>query len=70
MLRASESTNSHLSYRSYSAFFGTELEIVLKAYKAETLLLVGGFTDIWSVLLALFGCTNSLITTQRTLHCG
>ncbi|TAJ48091.1 MAG: cysteine hydrolase [Herbiconiux sp.] len=32
--------------RRYSAFFGTELEIVLKAYKAETLFLVGGLTDI------------------------
>jgi biuret amidohydrolase len=32
--------------RRYSAFFGTELEIVLKAYRAETLLLVGGLTDV------------------------
>jgi nicotinamidase-related amidase len=32
--------------RRYSAFFGTELEIVLKAYKADTLLLVGGLTDV------------------------
>ena len=32
--------------RRYSAFFGTELEIVLKAYKAETVMLVGGLTDI------------------------
>ncbi|KAA9106025.1 cysteine hydrolase family protein [Microbacterium rhizomatis] len=32
--------------RRYSAFFGTELEIVLKAFKAETLLLVGGLTDV------------------------
>jgi nicotinamidase-related amidase len=32
--------------RRYSAFFGTELEIVLKAYRAETVLLVGGLTDI------------------------
>jgi nicotinamidase-related amidase len=32
--------------RRYSAFFGTELEIVLKAYKAETLMLVGGLTDV------------------------
>jgi nicotinamidase-related amidase len=35
-----------ITKRRYSAFFGTELEIVLKAYKAETLLLVGGLTDI------------------------
>jgi biuret amidohydrolase len=32
--------------RRYSAFFGTELEIVLKAHKADTLLLVGGLTDV------------------------
>jgi nicotinamidase-related amidase len=32
--------------RRYSAFFGTELEIVLKAYKAETLFLIGGLTDV------------------------
>lgn len=32
--------------RRYSAFFGTELEIVLKAYKADTVMLVGGLTDV------------------------
>ncbi|MFJ3779154.1 cysteine hydrolase family protein [Streptomyces sp. NPDC090075] len=32
--------------RRYSAFFGTELEIVLKAYRAETLVLIGGLTDV------------------------
>lgn len=32
--------------RRYSAFFGTELELVLKAYKAETVILVGGLTDV------------------------
>ena len=32
--------------RRYSAFFGTELEIVLKEYRAQTLLLVGGLTDV------------------------
>lgn len=32
--------------RRYSAFFGTELEIVLKGHKADTLLLVGGLTDV------------------------
>ncbi|MFX7764121.1 isochorismatase family protein, partial [Acinetobacter baumannii] len=26
--------------------FGTELEIVLKAYKADTVVLVGGLTDV------------------------
>jgi nicotinamidase-related amidase len=32
--------------RRYSAFFGTELEIVLKAYRAQTVLLVGALTDV------------------------
>jgi nicotinamidase-related amidase len=32
--------------RRYSAFFGTELEIVLKAYQARTLILIGGLTDV------------------------
>jgi nicotinamidase-related amidase len=32
--------------RRYSAFFGTEMEILLKGLKAETLILVGGMTDV------------------------
>ena len=32
--------------RRYSAFFATELELVLKAYGAETLVLVGTLTDV------------------------
>ncbi len=32
--------------RRYSAFFGTDLEILLKGLKADTLLLVGGLTDV------------------------
>ncbi|HEX7941397.1 MAG TPA: cysteine hydrolase [Gemmatimonadaceae bacterium] len=32
--------------RRYSAFFGTELEIVLKAHKADTVMLIGGLTDV------------------------
>lgn len=32
--------------RRYSCFFGTELEILLKGLRAETLLLVGGHTDV------------------------
>lgn len=32
--------------RRYSAFFGTELEIVLKAYRADTVMLIGGLTDV------------------------
>lgn len=36
----------HIRKRRYSGFFGTELDLVLKSYKAETLVLIGGFTDI------------------------
>lgn len=32
--------------RRYSGFFGTELEILLKGLKAQTLIMVGGFTDV------------------------
>jgi nicotinamidase-related amidase len=32
--------------RRYSAFFATELELVLKSYNAETLILVGNLTDV------------------------
>ena len=32
--------------RRYSAFFGTELEILLKGLRAETLILCGGLTDV------------------------
>jgi nicotinamidase-related amidase len=37
---------SHIVKRRYSCFFGTELEIVLKGYKAQTLILIGGLTDV------------------------
>jgi nicotinamidase-related amidase len=36
----------HIRKRRYSSFFGTELEIALKAYKAETVFLIGGLTDV------------------------
>jgi nicotinamidase-related amidase len=32
--------------RRYSAFFQTELELVLRSYRADTVLLVGGLTDV------------------------
>jgi nicotinamidase-related amidase len=32
--------------RRYSCFFGTELEILLKGLRAETLVLIGGLTDV------------------------
>ena len=32
--------------RRYSSFFGTDLEILLRGLKAETLILVGGLTDV------------------------
>ena len=36
----------HIQKRRYSAFFGTDLEILLRGLKAETLILVGGLTDV------------------------
>lgn len=35
-----------ISKRRYSAFFGTDLEILLKGLRADTLYLIGGFTDV------------------------
>lgn len=32
--------------RRYSVFFGTEMEILLKGLKAETLIMIGGLTDV------------------------
>ena len=32
--------------RRYSAFFGTDLSILLRGLKAETLILIGGLTDV------------------------
>ena len=36
----------HIQKRRYSAFFGTDLEILLRGLKAQTLILVGGLTDV------------------------
>ncbi|HVU74217.1 MAG TPA: cysteine hydrolase [Mycobacteriales bacterium] len=36
----------HIVKRRYSGFIGTELEIVLRALRAETLILIGGLTDV------------------------
>ncbi|SDS75108.1 cysteine hydrolase family protein [Actinoplanes derwentensis] len=36
----------HIRKRRYSSFFGTELDIVLKSYGVDSLVLIGGFTDI------------------------
>jgi len=35
-----------ITKRRYSCFFGTELEILLKGLRANTLILTGGFTDV------------------------
>lgn len=35
-----------ITKRRYSCFFGTDLEILLRGLKAETLIMVGGFTDV------------------------
>jgi nicotinamidase-related amidase len=32
--------------RRYSAFFGTDLEVLLKCYGVDSVILIGGFTDI------------------------
>lgn len=36
----------HIRKRRYSSFFGTELDIVLRAYDVDSLVMIGGFTDI------------------------
>lgn len=36
----------HIVKRRYSCFIGTELEIVLRGYRASTLVLMGGLTDV------------------------
>jgi nicotinamidase-related amidase len=36
----------HVPKRRYSAFFGTDLEILLKGLEVDTLLLIGGLTDV------------------------
>ncbi len=42
----SRPTDYFIAKRRYSCFFGTELEILLKGLRAETLILVGGLTDV------------------------
>lgn len=39
-------TDYYVHKRRYSVFFGTETEILLKGLKAETLIMVGGMTDV------------------------
>ena len=39
-------TDYWIKKRRYSAFFGTDLAILLKGLKAETLILIGGLTDV------------------------
>ncbi len=39
-------TDYFVPKRRYSAFFGTDLEILLKGLKAETLIMIGGMTDV------------------------
>lgn len=36
----------HIRKRRYSAFFGTDFEILLKGLKVDTLIMVGGLTDV------------------------
>ncbi|MEM6478387.1 MAG: cysteine hydrolase [Pseudomonadota bacterium] len=39
-------TDYFVHKRRYSVFFGTEMEILLKGLKAETLIMIGGMTDV------------------------
>jgi nicotinamidase-related amidase len=39
-------TEYQVRKRRYSAFFGTDLDIILRGYGASTVLLVGGLTDV------------------------
>ena len=45
-LRPQGDNEFHLVKRRYSGFFGTEFEILLKGLKADTLILMGGLTDV------------------------
>ena len=36
----------HIRKRRYSAFFGTELDLALRAHRCDSVILIGGFTDI------------------------
>ncbi len=45
-LRPQGDNEFHIVKRRYSCFFGTELEILLKGLKANTLILMGGLTDV------------------------
>jgi nicotinamidase-related amidase len=38
--------DDHIVKRRYSCFFGTELEILLKGLRVQTLILIGGLTDV------------------------
>jgi biuret amidohydrolase len=40
------SSDYHIPKRRYSAFFATDLELLLKGLKVETLVLLGGLTDV------------------------
>ena len=51
----------HIRKRRYSSFFATELDIVLKSYRADSLLLIGGFTDVCILY-------TSVDAHQRDLH--
>lgn len=36
----------HIVKRRYSGFFATELDLLLRAYKVQTIILIGGLTDV------------------------
>src|SRR3954470_5733175 len=43
---AADDREFHIVKRQYSGFIGTEFEIVLRALRAQTLVLIGGLTDV------------------------
>lgn len=43
---AADDREFHIVKRRYSGFIGTEFEIVLRALRAQTLVLIGGLTDV------------------------
>ncbi|MGY1604739.1 cysteine hydrolase family protein [Geodermatophilus sp. SYSU D00815] len=43
---AADDREFHIVKRRYSGFIGTEFEIVLRALQAQTLILIGGLTDV------------------------
>ena len=64
-------TDFHLRKRRYSIFFGTDLEILLRGLQVDTLILVGGLTEV--CIHYSFECvstTHSSTPTRATTSAG